>query len=155
MGFQLQSTSSEWTRLSRYYYKITRRHIYSMRYLNCHTWIKETGHYKITLLLQLNYDLQNSLLILKHPEGGCPRGWQPHTGCVRYGSRFHTFSFLVFVLWSPKMLRIVWKIAKQNCCPRRCAMFWNGFMYALESCAFFSVWDMVNFVLELRSELRT
>ena len=35
--------------------------------------IKETGHSKITLLLQLNYGLQNSLLIVKHPEGGCSR----------------------------------------------------------------------------------
>ena len=58
MGFQLQSTTSEWTRLSSYYYEITRR-IYSTQYLNCHTWIEETGHSKITSLLQLNYGLQN------------------------------------------------------------------------------------------------
>ena len=64
MGFQLQSTTSEWTRLSRYHYRITRR-FHSTRYLNCHTWIKETGHSEITLLLKLNYDLQNSLLIVK------------------------------------------------------------------------------------------
>ena len=61
---------------------ITRR-IYTTRYLNCHTWIKDTGRSKIIVLLQLNYGLQNSLLIVKHPESGCPRGGEPHTGCMR------------------------------------------------------------------------
>ena len=42
------------------YYGVT-RHIYSARYLNCHTWTKETGHSTNDLLLQLNYGLQNSL----------------------------------------------------------------------------------------------
>ena len=71
------------------YYGVT-RHISITRYLDCHTWIKETGHSKITLLLQLNDGLQNSLLIVKHPERGCPRGGQPHTGCMRYGPRSNT-----------------------------------------------------------------
>ena len=58
--------------------------------MKCRTWIKETGHSKITLLLQLNYVLQNSSLIVKHAEVGCPRGGQPHTGCMRYGPRSNT-----------------------------------------------------------------
>ena len=49
----------------------------------CHACIKETGHSKITLSLQLNHGLKNSLLIVKHPDGCCPRGGQPHTGCVQ------------------------------------------------------------------------
>ena len=44
------------------YYGVTRP-IYSTCYLNCHTWIEETGHSIITLLLQLNYGLHNSYKI--------------------------------------------------------------------------------------------
>ena len=34
----------------------------------CYIQIIETGHSKITLLLQLNYSLQNLLIVVKHPE---------------------------------------------------------------------------------------
>ena len=46
-------------------------------------------------------------------------------------------------------------MVKQNFCPRSCATFWNGFMQALDTCAIFSLWDMVDFVLKLCSELET
>ena len=47
MGFELVNTTPEYTRLERYYG--TTGHIYTARYLDCHSWIKETGHSKMTL----------------------------------------------------------------------------------------------------------
>ena len=60
-------------------------------------WIQETGHSKITLLLQLDYSLQNSLIIVKHPEGGCPR-----SGCsLGQGSLVRTSLSLGGLLFRP------------------------------------------------------
>jgi len=65
--------------------------------------------------------------------------------------------FLVFELLSEFLTYFDYltKIAKINFCLRRWAMFWNGFMYSLDSFAIFSFWDMVNFVLKMPSELET
>ena len=58
------------------------------------------------------------------------------------------FLFLDFETWSLKILRIFWIYFFRT---KRCSIFWNGFF---SSWIFFlDVWYMVDFVLNIRSEL--
>ena len=61
-GFQKWvSTDIFWMNTTLWSY--TLRVIFTLRVIwICHTWIKDAGHSKITLLLQLKYGLQNSFI---------------------------------------------------------------------------------------------
>ena len=52
------------------------------------------------------------------------------------------FRFLVFEIWTFKILRIVWIFVSL-----RCTMFRNGFCNKFDNFAIFSFWNMVDFVL--------
>jgi len=62
------------------------------------------------------------------------------------------FRFLVFEILSFKILRIVWQVFF---CPRRCDMFWSWFKTNFDSFVIISFWDMIDFVLNILSELGT